>query len=105
MIIGGRDKTENKDIPEIYELLKSKNIEKIVLLGESGHELASRYEDPRFIVTKSLKEAVETAKKEAEKLAPSIILMSPSAASFDMFKDVYDRGDQFKSLIDSLTEK
>ncbi|MBQ3470515.1 UDP-N-acetylmuramoyl-L-alanine--D-glutamate ligase [Candidatus Saccharibacteria bacterium] len=103
MIVGGRDKTDNADLPEIYEILKSDNIKKIILLGESGHELAKRYADPRFIITESLQEAVKTAKQEAEKLSPSLVLMSPSAASFDMFKDVYDRGDQFKNLISTLS--
>lgn len=102
IIVGGRDKTGNEDLPEIYEILESKNIKKIVLMGESGHELASHYPDSRFIVTESLQEAVTTARKEAEKISPSIVLMSPSAASFDMFKDVYDRGDQYKSLVENF---
>ncbi|MBR5046286.1 UDP-N-acetylmuramoyl-L-alanine--D-glutamate ligase [Candidatus Saccharibacteria bacterium] len=102
IIIGGRDKTDNKDIPEIYEILKSPQIKKIVLMGESGHELAKRYQDKRFIIVESLEEAVTTAKKEAENFANSIVLMSPSAASFDMFENVYDRGAKFKLLIRSL---
>ena len=102
-IIGGRDKTNYEDLPEIYEILKAPQIKKIILIGESGHELAKKYEDSRFILAESLKEAIETAKNEAEKIAPSIIVMSPSAASFDMFNSVYDRGDQFKNLIASLS--
>ncbi len=102
VIIGGRDKTDNEDLPEIYEILQSPQIKKIVLLGESGHELARRYGDSRFILTESLQAAVEAAKNEAEKLGPAIVVMSPSAASFDMFQNVYDRGDQFKNLILSL---
>ncbi|MBO4812922.1 UDP-N-acetylmuramoyl-L-alanine--D-glutamate ligase [Candidatus Saccharibacteria bacterium] len=102
VIIGGRDKTNNEDLPEIYELLQPENIKKIILLGESGHALTEKYQDDRFIVTESLEEAVKTAKDAAEKIAPSIVLMSPSAASFDMFKNVYDRGDQYKTLIEAL---
>ncbi len=102
IIIGGRDKTDNADLPEIYNILKSENIKKIILLGESGHELASRYDDSRFILTESLEEAVSTATKEARAMGNAIVLMSPSAASFDMFKNVYDRGDQYKSLIENL---
>ena len=102
VIIGGRDKTGNADLPEIYNILKSENIKKIILLGESGHELASRFDDSRFILTESLEEAVSTATKEARAMENAIVLMSPSAASFDMFKNVYDRGDQYKSLIENL---
>ncbi len=98
-IIGGRDKTDNEDLPEIYEVISAKNVKKVILMGESGHELAKRYSDDRFIVVESLKDAIDTAKKEAEKLASAIVLMSPSAASFDMFNNVYDRGDQYQALL------
>lgn len=103
-IIGGRDKTDNKDLPEIYEILKTTkvNIPKIILMGESGHEIYNRYKDDRFILVESLEEAVNTAKNAAEKLETAIVLMSPSAASFDMFENVYDRGDQYKLLIEKL---
>ena len=107
VIVGGRDKTDNADIPEIYEVISTApNIKKIVLMGESGHELAQRYKNNKFIVVESLEEAVNTARAEAEKLATAehkaVVLMSPTAASFDMFKDVYDRGDQFKALVGKI---
>lgn len=107
IIIGGRDKTNNADLPEIYEILNSKNIKHIVLIGESGHALADKYrEDSRLELVDSLESAINAARKSAEPLAtpnkPAIFLMSPSAASFDMFKNVYDRGAQFQSLVKSL---
>ena len=102
-IIGGRDKTENVDLPEIYEVISAKNVKKVVLMGESGHEIFSRWQDDRFILVESLEEAVNTAKSEAEKLASAIVLMSPSAASFDMFENVYDRGAKYQALIKSLS--
>ena len=102
IIVGGRDKTGNEDLPEIYEILKSPQIKAIILMGESGHALAEKYQDDRFIIAESLAEAVSSARQAAENLAPSILLMSPSAASFDMFENVYDRGDQFKRLIEKL---
>ena len=100
IIVGGRDKTNNLDLPEIYEILQTPNIKKIILLGESGHALAEKYDDPHFIVTESLEAAVQAAKEQAT--PGDIVLMSPAAASFDMFKDVYDRGDQYQTLIKSL---
>ena len=103
IIVGGRDKTDNADLPEIYEVLKSNNVKNIILMGESGHELAKRYQDPRFTLVESLEEAVQTATTTAKTYDHAVILMSPSAASFDMFKNVYDRGDQFKNLVASLS--
>ena len=71
-------------------------------MGESGHELAKHYQDERFIIVESLEEAVNTAKKEAENYTEAVVLMSPSAASFDMFENVYDRGTKYQTLIDLL---
>ena len=100
--IGGLDKTNYEDLPEIYEILRAPQVKKIVLIGESGHELAKKYQDDRFILAESLDEAINTAKSEAESMSPSIIVMSPAAASFDMFENVYDRGAKFQHLIKNL---
>ena len=98
--------TDYEDLPEIYEILKAPQVKKVVLLGESGHALAKKYHDSRFRVANSLSAAITAARLEAEAIAttdkPAIVLMSPAAASFDMFKNVYDRGDQYKLLIRSL---
>ncbi len=103
VIIGGRDKTNYGDLPEIYEILQTPQIKKIILIGESGHELAQRYQDKRFILADSLKEAADMARFQAESISPAAVIMSPAAASFDMFENVYDRGDQFKKIINSYT--
>lgn len=102
VIIGGRDKTDYEDLPEIYEIIKSPQIKQIVLIGESGHELAKRYPNQRFLLAESLEEAVKLAKKAAEELENPVVIMSPAAASFDMFENVYDRGAKFQDLILSL---
>ena len=96
------DKTDNKDLPEIYEILQAPQVKKVVLIGESGHELASRYQDNRFILANSLDQAVEIAKNTAEQLENAIVVMSPAAASFDMFENVYDRGARYQNLIKNL---
>lgn len=106
IITGGRDKTNNEDLPELYEILQAPQVKNIILMGESGHELASRYQDPRFTLVESLEEAVSTAleksKQSASQSSDNILLMSPAAASFDMFQNVYDRGDQFQAFISQL---
>ena len=106
LILGGRDKTDFKDLPEIYDVISSPQVKKVVLIGESGHELSKRYQDSRFTLAESLTEAVNLAKSLAESLTDTsqktIVLMSPAAASFDMFKNVYDRGEKYQNLIASL---
>ncbi len=99
LIAGGRDKTNNEDLPEIFETITAKNVKKIILIGESGHEIANRYEDSRFELAGSLAEAVEKATLAANSYNSAIVLMSPSAASFDMFENVYDRGEKYQKLI------
>ena len=73
------------------------------MIGESGHELAKNYQDNRFILAKSLEEAITTARAKAEAFGNAIVLMSPAAASFDMFENVYDRGAKFQNLINGLS--
>lgn len=102
LIIGGRDKTNYEDLPEIYEIIKAPQIKKVILIGESGRELTNRYQDSRFTLANSLEEAVQSAKQEAENLNSAIVIMSPSAASFDMFENVYDRGKQYQKIISNL---
>ncbi len=102
LIIGGRDKTNYKDLPEIYEILQAPQIKKIVLIGESGHELAKQYQDSRFTLAKSLEQAVNIAKSTAETLKNAVVIMSPAAASFDMFENVYNRGEQYQKIISTL---
>ena len=102
LIIGGRDKTNYEDLPEIYEILQAPQIKKIVLIGESGHELAEQYQDNRFTLAKSLEQAVNIAQSTAETLKNAVVIMSPAAASFDMFENVYDRGEQYQKIISTL---
>ncbi|MBR3116175.1 UDP-N-acetylmuramoyl-L-alanine--D-glutamate ligase [Candidatus Saccharibacteria bacterium] len=106
VIVGGRDKTDYEDLPELYEILKSPQVKHIILIGESGHELAKKYRDPRFHPASSLAEAVNIAvqvtRNDHDRNFDTIVLMSPAAASFDMFKDVYDRGAQFQRLVERL---
>lgn len=102
LILGGRDKTNYEDLPEIYEILQAPQIKQVILIGESGHELKKRYTDNRFAIAESLEEAVNTAKQEAEKLNNSVVIMSPAAASFDMFENVYDRGNKYQGIVKNL---
>ena len=48
----------------------------------------------------SLEDAVNKAKRKADK--GEVVLLSPACASFDMFADYIDRGNQFKSIVKNL---
>lgn len=105
LIMGGRDKTEFADLPDLKELLDNNpQVVKVVLIGELGAEFYMRYSDQdRYVLAKSLKEAVTIASELANQLGEKrAVLMSPAAASFDMFENVYDRGAQFVELVKKL---
>jgi UDP-N-acetylmuramoylalanine--D-glutamate ligase len=96
LIMGGSDKgldigTLLKEIPKYCKA--------VILLSGSGTETIKNkitYEKE----VDSLKKAVGLAKKLAVK--GDIILLSPAFASFGMFENEYDRGDQFAKLIKSI---
>lgn len=45
----------------------------------------------------TFKQSLELAKRVAE--PGQVVLFSPASTSFDMFKDMYDRGDKFKEEV------
>lgn len=125
LIAGGRDKTNNQDLADIISLIKTRTT-KTILIGESGHEIAkiltntqissisdadlahllTNTTNNHFFLASSLSQALNLAQNLTEDLAtnskPTIVLMSPAAASFDMFESVYDRGAQFQKLVREL---
>ena len=49
---------------------------------------------------KSMEQAVQTARRLAAK--GDIVLLSPGAASFNLFKNEFDRGEQFREEVRKL---
>ena len=54
----------------------------------------------RIYLLNTLEEVVDVANKVAE--TNEVVLFSPASASFDMFKNAYQRGDLFKDLVNNL---
>jgi carbamoyl-phosphate synthase large subunit len=57
---------------------------------------------PRSHEAYSVEEAVKYAKLEAENLNNTVVIMSPAAASFDMFKNYIEKADCFKEVVRGL---
>ena len=53
--------------------------------------------------TQDLREAVSWAQELAAD--NEVVLLSPACASFDLFKNYEDRGDQFKAAVTALLQK
>ena len=99
LIIGGKDK--GNDYSPIKELVKKK-CAGLVYLGADNTKLHQNFDCPGIPVadTHSMKECVEACTKMAK--PGDTVLLSPCCASFDLFKNMEDRGDQFKELVRNL---
>lgn len=96
LIMGGHDKGLN-----MQELLKElpRYTKRVILLSGSGtNSVLSRVENAS--VFDSLQGAFHEASRFA--VAGDAVLLSPAFASFGMFKNEYDRGDQFTRLVEQL---
>ena len=99
LIIGGVDKGNN--YKEIEELVTSK-VKALIFLGKDNSKLHSFFEGKVDVVrdSGSMSEAVNAAYEIAEK--GDVVLLSPCCASFDLFDNYEDRGDQFKEYVRKL---
>lgn len=99
LIIGGKDK--GNDYKAIRELVKQK-CTALVFLGADNTKLHNFF-DPMGIPTfdtHSMKECIDACVKVAR--PGDTVLLSPCCASFDLFKNMEDRGEQFKTLVREL---
>jgi len=99
LILGGVDK--GNDYSLIADLIKEK-VKAIICLGVDNrkiHEAFGNSISP-IVNTGSASEAVHAAFHFAEK--GDVVLLSPACASFDLFKNYEDRGDQFKKEVKEL---
>jgi UDP-N-acetylmuramoylalanine--D-glutamate ligase len=99
LILGGIDK--GNDYSLIRELVKEK-VKAIVCLGTDNRKIHEAFQtDVAVIVnTGSAREAVKSSFHLADK--GDIVLLSPACASFDLFKNYEDRGNQFKEAVRDL---
>ena len=98
-IVGGTDK--GNDYEPLMELVEKK-VKAIICMGIDNKKIHEAFSTQIKIIedTKSAQEAVNVATKYAE--SGDVILLSPACASFDLFKNYKDRGNQFKEAIEKL---
>lgn len=96
LIVGGKDK--GNDYNDIKQLVSEKCCA-VVYLGADNAKLHAAFDDLGLPVadTHSMKDCVEACRKMAK--AGDVVLLSPCCASFDLFKNMEDRGEQFKENI------
>ena len=99
LILGGTDK--GNDYSEIEDLVKSK-VRALIFLGKDNSKLHAFFDGKVPVIENacSMDEAVKKAYRLAEK--GDTVLLSPCCASFDLFKNYEDRGEQFKECVRRL---
>ena len=95
-ILGGLPKKNDK-----IELGKLRNkIHKIFIIGEHANFFKKFLKNVEYSLIKNLSSAVKKSIREAKKLdKKATILLSPSAASYDQYKNFEDRGNKFKKYV------
>lgn len=96
LVIGGKDK--GNDYSRIIPLVKEK-CRGVVYLGADNKKLHENFDDLGVAVadTHSMKDCVEACRNMAKE--GDVVLLSPCCASFDLFKNMEDRGGQFKEQV------
>lgn len=103
LILGGIDK--GADFTELIEVItERKNIKHIVVIGEIRAKLGQLLATTGKAVTvfdgTTMQQIVDFSRSHAQ--SGDVVILSPGCASFDMFKDFYDRGNQFRTYVNSL---
>jgi UDP-N-acetylmuramoylalanine--D-glutamate ligase len=102
VILGGAGKGASYD--ELAKVVAVSNVSKVLLIGEQASRIQAALEAAGFDSFipggSSMDEIVRTA--QAQTQPGSAVLLSPACASFDMFKDYKDRGQQFSLAVQAL---
>jgi UDP-N-acetylmuramoylalanine--D-glutamate ligase len=98
-VVGGVDK--GNDYSELTPLVKDK-VKAIICLGIDNQKINEAFQDvvETIVEAKSASEAVTLGYQLAKK--EETVLLSPACASFDLFENYEDRGNQFKQAVRSL---
>ncbi|MDT0539382.1 UDP-N-acetylmuramoyl-L-alanine--D-glutamate ligase [Croceitalea sp. P059] len=98
-IVGGVDK--GNDYSELMSMVREK-VKGIICLGMDNTKLIETFGNvvEPLVETFSMEEAIKVAYKIAER--GDTVLLSPACASFDLFENYEDRGNQFKAAIKKL---
>lgn len=99
LILGGTDK--GNDYSEIEQLVKEK-VRALIFLGADNSALHKYFDGKVSLIydVNNMEDAVELSYELAEK--GDTVLLSPACASFDLFRNYEDRGEQFKECVRRL---
>lgn len=102
LIVGGKDK--GNDYAPLKPLIQQK-CKALVYLGADNAKLHDNFDSLGLPVrdTHSMRECMEACRELAS--VGDTVLLSPCCASFDLFKNMEDRGEQFKNLVKDFQQQ
>ncbi len=106
LLAGGYDRSLN--YAELAVKISTSSLVALVLFPDTGERILSELKKletplPPHAIVKSMPEAFTMVAKYHD--TASIVLMSPAAASYNLFKDYADRGNQFKNQVALLIKE
>lgn len=102
-IAGGVDK--GNDYSVVNHLVENGKVKTLICLGTDNEKLKKAFSGiiGEIRETQDIREAVSWGQELAESC--EVVLLSPACASFDLFKNYEDRGEQFRAAVLGLKEK
>ncbi|WP_164997990.1 UDP-N-acetylmuramoyl-L-alanine--D-glutamate ligase [Candidatus Nanosynsacchari sp. TM7_ANC_38.39_G1_1] len=106
LILGGSDK--GADYTELAQEIARQQMRAVIVNGANASEIAEilRKENVSCQIVQlemaTMPMVVETAANQAQ--SGDVVILSPAAASFDMFKSYNDRGEQFVAAVENLAD-
>ncbi|MCL2095217.1 UDP-N-acetylmuramoyl-L-alanine--D-glutamate ligase [Candidatus Saccharibacteria bacterium] len=100
LIVGGVDQGMGMEA-ELAKVMDNPKVKMVLLIGQTGPKIAAELEKlgKAHEVVGTMGAAVTRAREVAE--SGDVVLLSPSAPSFDMFKNYVERGEKFMELVNS----
>lgn len=102
VILGGSDKGANYD--ELARAVQAGNVRTALLIGDQASKIQAALDAAGFTDYEDGGSTMTQIVHNAHRLAESgdVVLLSTGCASFDMFKNYKDRGEQFKAAVQAL---
>ncbi len=104
LILGGSDK--GADYSELAKEIARQNVRLIIINGANSDEIREVLMEEKIdceivqLDMATMKEVAKSTKNKAQ--SGDVVILSPAAASFDMFKSYSDRGEQFVAAVEEL---
>lgn len=103
LILGGSSK--GADFAELAQIASDQDVRQVITIGDEAMTIATALED-KGVAVKNLGNEVVMADVVAEASAAAepgdVVILSPACASFGMFKNYADRGEQFIASVNAL---